>query len=60
MKALNQIKLTKSLMNDMKKLGSNPSFCKAFMYLFWIYLGLKFRERTFGDMDHYNGKDEIS
>ena len=60
LEAINQVKLTKSICKDLKKLANTPSFCKAFMYLFWIFLGLKFRERTFGDMDHYNGKDEVS
>ena len=30
------------------------------MYLFWIFVGLKFKDCTFGDLDHFNGNDETT
>lgn len=44
----------------MKKVIKDKDFQKAFAYMFWVFLALKFRERNFGDRDHYNGMDSVT
>lgn len=56
--ALDSFSIVKPIRKNMKKLIKVPLFRKAYTYLFWLVIALKFRERTFGDMDHFNGKDE--
>ena len=59
-KALDSFNLAKPTRKGIKRLIKIEKFRKAFMYLFWIFVGLKFRSRSFGDRDHFNSnKDEI-
>ena len=30
------------------------------MYLFWVFVALKFKSRSFGDLDHFNGTDKTT
>ena len=41
----------------LKQLIKVQQFRKAYTYLFWLIVAFKFRDRTFGDMDHFNGRD---
>lgn len=56
-KALDKLKLPKKTRKLLKLLVKTTPFKKAYMYLFWIWAALKFGQRTFGDIDHYSGKD---
>ena len=59
-KALDSFNLAKPTRKGIKRLIKIEKFRKAFMYLFWIFVGLKFRSRSFGDRDHFNSnKDEV-
>ena len=58
--ALEQLKVLKPTRRSFKKLCKDSGFRKAFVYLFWIFFALKFRERSFGDRDHYNYQDPIT
>ena len=55
--ALDSFELAKPTRKSMKKLFVEKSFRKAFLYLWWVLLALKFKDRTFGDIDHFNGRD---
>ena len=58
--SLDSFQIRRHVRKDFKKLFKFQPFRKAFVYLFWIFMAMKFRNRTFGDIDHFNGKDEAS
>ena len=58
--ALDSFELRHHIRKHFKKLFKFKPFRKAFMYLFWLFVALKFRDRTFGEMDHFNGKDSVT
>ena len=58
--ALDSLDLPKQTRKSFKKLFKVTAFKKAFLYLFWMVVAYKFRERTFGDLDHFNGRDEVT
>lgn len=58
--ALDQLKVSKQTKSGLKKVIKDKDFKKAFAYMFWVFLALKFRERNFGDRDHYNGMDSVT
>lgn len=56
--SLSNFDIANSVKRALKKLFKDAAFRKVYLYLFWLLIGLKFRERTFGDLDHFNGKDK--
>ena len=56
-KALDALRVPKKTRKCFKKLFKVKNFRKAVTYLFWMFMAMKFRERSFGDLDHYSGKD---
>ena len=52
--ALDSVEIPKKNRKCLKKLFREEEFRKAFLYLFWIFIALKFQARTFGNLDHYN------
>ena len=57
-KALCKLKLHKNTRSDLKKLIETTCFKKVFLYLFWIFVALKFSQRFFSDIDHFSGRDK--
>ena len=58
--SLDSFELRGHIRKHYKKLIHFQPFRKAFVYLFWLFVAMKFRDRTFGDMDHFNGKDNLT
>ena len=58
--ALNLFEISQSIKKSLMRLFKDRTFRKAFMYLFWVFVGLKFKNRSFGDLDHFNGTDETT
>lgn len=53
--ALGTFTIAKKIKKNLKKLFRLSRFRKSFVYLFWIFIALKFTDRTFGNYNHFNG-----
>ena len=58
--ALCSFELPKTLHKKLRKLFQDRTFRKAVLYIFWVFVALKFKDASFGDIDHYNGTDETT
>ena len=58
--ALDSFELAKPVRKSLKQLILDRSFRRAYLYLWWVMFALKFTGRTFGDIDHFNGRDSVT
>ena len=58
--ALDSFEIVKPVRKKLKKLILETSLRKAFTYLWWVIFALKFKNYTFGDIDHFNGRDKTT
>lgn len=58
--ALDSFEIVKPVRKNFKKLFLVKSFRKAYTYLWWVVFALKFKNCTFGDIDHFNGRDQTT
>ena len=55
--ALSAFEIKNHMHKKLKVLFKDKTFRKAILYLFWVFVALKFKSCSFGDIDHFNGKD---
>ena len=57
--ALDRYKLQAVTRSNFRALLRSDYFKKAFLYVFWIFMALKFKDHAFGNYDHFSPVDQI-